>query len=264
MQKPTKIKLPDRQKAHSWMRVYANRRTPDYRGSKRVFEIKCRYVDMAQSRIRPVSPNSVKDGTYVLIIDNIEYMMDGNNPTAISDALKIHEAFYEKEFKEGGIKTIKTEEDLSKRWMYLRGISTRYNRGRSNTDYVQYVKATTIKGIAKWIANTLVRQGSYLPFDLSNMLWYIPGTPGTTIKLRSYVKEIVSQEKFDPEPDAQISSLYFYSSNYEIRDASRKARNTWIKKETKKIQKELQKLYKDDESRMKAKRMIADYKKRVA
>ena len=143
---------PERQKAHSWMRIYANRSIPDQCNSKRSFEVKCRYVDVAQQHVYPVPAHSVKDGTYVLIIDNIEYMLDGNNSTAVADALKIHEAFYEKEFKEGEARTIKVKEDLSKRWMYLRGISTRYRHYRTgkNTDYVQYVKVTTVKGIANW------------------------------------------------------------------------------------------------------------------
>ena len=269
MQKPKEQpkNQPERQKAHSWIRIYANRKVPDNRGAMRSFEVKCRYVDVAQHRISPKGSDFVLNGTYTLIIDNIEYTLDGNNPTAVEDALKIHEAFYEKEFEEGKAHIIKTKEDLNKRWMYLRGISTRhipYGK-KGNTDYVQYVKSTTTKGIAKWIATTLTR--SYSNLDLSNMLWYIPGTPeipGGTIKLRSYVKDVVSQTEFDPEPAVRItSSLYFYH-DHQSRGASIKKRNSWIKKKAKEIDKELQKLQKRNEPNMKAKRMIADYKKRVA
>jgi len=249
-------KQPERQKAHSWMRIYANRRIPDYRNAKRSFEVKCRYVDVAQSRVHPVSSDSVKDGTYTLIIDNIEYTLDGNNTTAVVDALKIHEAFYEKEFKEGETKTIKTEEDLNKKWMYLRGISTRYNRGKSNTDYIQYVKATTAKGIAKWIATALTRSWSNL--NLNNMLLDVPGIPTrTTIKLRSYTKDVSPHGEFD----VNYRSSFSYFENYEARDSARIARNSWIKKKTEEIRKEIQK---ELGPKMKAKKMIDGYKKRVA
>jgi len=232
----------------------------------RDFVVRCRYVDAAQRCVHPIPSGSVKDGTYMLIIDNIEYTLDGKNPTAVVDALKIHEGFYEKELKEGEAKIIKAEEDLSKRWMYLRGISTRYTpHGGKNTDYVQYVKATTTKALATWIATTLTR--SYSNLDLSNMLWYIPETPetlGVTIKLRSYVKDVVPQTEFELEPDVHLaSSLYFYS-NYETRGPSIEKRNSWIKKKAKKIDKELQKLQKKNEFKMKAKKMIANYKKQVA
>jgi hypothetical protein len=214
--------------------------------------------------VSPIEYDPVLDGTYTLIIDNIEYTLDGNNPTAVEDALKIHEAFYEKEFKEGRTNTIKIEKELSKRWMRLRGISARYRRrGRSNTDYVEYVKSTTAKGIAKWIATTLTRSYSHL--DLSNMLWDIPETPGVaggTIKLRSYSKDVVPQGNFDPDPDPW--SRYSYSVNYEARHVAMRAKKTWIKKKTKEIHKELQELQKKGASKMKAKKMIEDYKKLVA
>lgn len=247
-------KRRERQKAHSWMRLYVNRRTADYRGHTRGFCVKCRYVDVAQSHIRPRRESiNVLDGTYTLIIDNIEYTLDGNNDTAVKDALKLHEAFYEEEFVEGGIRTANVQKDLNRRWIYLKGISTRWRRSgdEENTDYVQYNKATSIKVIAKWIATTLTM--NYLTYNLSNMILFLPD--GTKFNLRSFTDDVVPHEEFELTDSDQDDLHYYYGRWADNRKKANLRRKEWIAKKTEEICKDL-------DSGIKARKMVDDYKQK--
>ena len=154
---------------------------------------------------------------YIAKIDGIEYQIsktrEGDMAEAIKDSIKLHEAFYEDEYKTGKIKSDKAEKKAKGGWYVLRGaahtggklISTGRYRFKNNKT-MQYARSKRFDQII----NAIVWAGTYDDRKLDGMTLTIPG--GKIIQLPD-LEDIVRLPNFYEEQKEEKFNAETYWSN---------------------------------------------------
>jgi len=140
---------------------------------------------------------------YIAKIDGIEYQIsktrEGDMAEAIKDSIKLHEAFYEDEYKTGKIKSDEAVKKAKGGWYVLRGaahtggklVSTGRYRFK-NDKTMQYAKSKHFDQII----NAIIWAGTYDDRKLDGMTLTVPG--GKIVQLPD-LDDIVRQPNFYEE-----------------------------------------------------------------
>lgn len=214
---------------HNWMLLYAIRKN-NIGEQVKDYITRCKDITWAQLRLNRISGNPYAYGKgvshFIMVVDKIEYTLDPADKSSIRNALQIHEAFYEKEFKEGIKQENEKKEKRRRESFILTGVSSNKKR-KERGEYVEYTRAQSVRKIARWIVKKQSYKYALKYIDIDTMILETPDM--TKVKLNEF--------GLDPS-----DIPYTHSGGYRVEPSWQDSRTNWIEKD---IEKSLKKAEKD-------------------